>query len=488
MKADKIILPALAAFFLSNPSSGQPWYLTRGLPTDEVSWAVDVDSSGNIYWAVEEKDQWPYWYYNIILFKIAPDAQQIWQSNSWGSAYNDIAFKATVNGSNVYLSGRTDSTGNPVSGDALVLCYNINNGGLNWQYTYNPTPDNGYEEIDGLIAQPDGIYLSGWTKGQTTDEDFLIQKINPAGQLEWTNSWDYNGLGKFDGANGHMAMDNNYIYAAGHVNLLDGSLVCFDRSDGSYQWDVTWNGSGNDEVLGLTMSSDSMLYTVGYFGSSQNNSQTCIKKFSRTGQLLWTRIWGGTGTEDSRALVTDGDSMVYIVGTTSSYGYGAKDIFILKYDTAGTLLDSLFWGGAFDETVEDVVMSGEYLYLAGVTKSFGNGQISGDHTADGLLLKINGRTMQAPDTATANVLNEENPPGELNIFPNPSNDYFIVPLANTTNYEVKLFDFTGREVKPDIRPDSNYYEIGIENLPGGIYFLKITAGNFSVTKKIEIIK
>src|SRR3972149_9289229 len=142
-------------------SFGQLWYITRGLSTDEIAWAVDVDSAGNIYWAVEEKDQWPYWYCNIILFKIDSNAQQVWQKNSWGNGtgFNDIAFKATVKDSIVYLSGRTDSTASPVSGDALVASYHISNGNFNWAYSFNPVPDYGYEEIDGLIVQPDGIYL-----------------------------------------------------------------------------------------------------------------------------------------------------------------------------------------------------------------------------------------------------------------------------------------------------------------------------------------
>lgn len=435
----------LVFLFLTANSFGQLWYITRGLSTDEVAWGVDVDSMGNIYWAVEEKDQWPYWYYNVILFKIDSNSQQVWQSSSWGGAYNEIAFKVTVKDTSVYLSGRMDSTGTPTSGDAFVSSYDISDGCFNWLYHYEPIPDYGYEEIDGLIVQPDGIYLSGWTKGQNSDEDFLIQKISLTGQPVWTNSWDYNN--QFDGANGHMAMDHNYIYAAGHVNLLYGSLVCFNRADGSYQWDITWNDSVNDEVLGLTMSSDSMLYTVGYY--SQSSSQVCLKKFSRTGQLIWTRNWGGIGTEDTRTLVTDGDSIIYVVGTTSSYGNGLKDIFVLKFDTSGTLIDSLLWGGAYDEVAEDVAMYQDFLYITGVTQSYGNGQIIGDHKTDGLLLKVNGRTMQAPDSTMTNVSPLlTNEPHTVKIYPNPFKIHTTIQITGEQNIccELIVFDMVGNIV------------------------------------------
>jgi hypothetical protein len=467
----------LLQIFAAN-SYGQLWYITRGLSTDEVAWGIDVDSAGNIYWAVEEKNQWPYWYFNIFLFKIDPNGQQIWQNSPFGGTYNDIAFVVKVKGQNVYLAGRTDSTLNPVSGDVLVLSYDKSNGGLNWQYIYNPVPDNGYEEIDGLLVHPDGIYLSGWTKGQTTDEDFLVQKISLTGQLVWTNSWDYNK--QFDGANGHMAMDNKFIYAAGHTNLLNGSLVCFSRTNGAYQWNVTWSGSGNDEALGLTMSSDSMLYVVGYY--SHGSSQVCLKKFSRTGQLKWTRVWGGTGTEDSRSLVSDGDSIIYVAGTTNSYGSGGRDIFILKYDSAGTLIDSLLWGGMYDEVAKDAAMYGDYLYITGETQSYGNGKINGDHIADGLLLKVNGRTMQAPPSILTNVaLPFNNEQYSVEIYPNPSYGKFTLQIKDEriANYDLKIFDLFGKTVFH--KTLNSKQEILNLNLFGGMYLYQVTRCDIPIT-------
>ncbi|OFX38129.1 MAG: hypothetical protein A2X08_08960 [Bacteroidetes bacterium GWA2_32_17] len=497
MNKKTFTLIILIQLFVAN-SFGQLWYLTRGLSTDELAWAVDADSTGNIYWAIEEKNQFPYWYYNIILFKIAPDAQQIWQSTPFGSIYNDIAFKTTVHGSSVYLSGRTDSTGANSSADGLVLSYNTSNAALNWQYIYSPIPDYGYEEIDGLNVQPDGIYLSGWTKGNTTDEDVLLQKISLSGQHIWTNYWDYDGIGAFDGANGHMAMDNNFLYVGAHVNLFDGSLACFSRNNGAYQWDVTWSNSNNDEVLGLTMSADSMLYTVGYY-CPPGNSQTCIKKFTRAGQLKWSHIWGGTGTEDARTIVTDGDSIIYVIGTTSSYGNGGKDIFVLKYDTTGILNDSIIWGGAFDEVSHDAVMVGDYIYITGETQSFGNGQTNSDHIEDGLLLKINGRTMQSPDSTMTNVttffFNEQS---AVKIYPNPFSQSTTLEITNAQNqkYDLNIYDVFGKTVYQSIinkstplssgegKPVLSEVERGVKsilnlNLPNGIYFLQIKSDNFA---------
>ncbi|RQW05252.1 hypothetical protein EH222_10205, partial [candidate division KSB1 bacterium] len=342
MKANLFLF--LLVPFLVSSSFAQLWYTTRGLANqDERAWGADVDSTGNVYWAVEEKDKWPHWYFNILLFKIDSDGRQIWQSDSWGESFNDIAFVTHVKGSNVYLGGRLDSTAalDGSGGNALVLCCDASNGNYNWHYVWDQ--GFGYEEIDGLIVQDDGIYLSGWSKGRTFDLDFLVQKIGARGQLIWSNTWDYDNRGKFDGANGHLAMDARFLYAAGHVNRTniasldgDGALVCFSRTNGAYQWHVTWGGALYDDALGLTMSSDSMLYVVGCTGSFAKGSQIYLNKYSRTGQLFWSRLWGGNNAEDARALVADGDSMIYVAGATSSYGHvnGDYDIFVLKYDSA----------------------------------------------------------------------------------------------------------------------------------------------------------
>lgn len=465
--------------FISSGINAQLWYITRGLNTDEVAWGVDTDSSGNIYWAVEEKYQFPYWYYDVVLFKIDTNGQQIWQSTPYGGQFNDIAFVVNESGGTIYLGGRTDSTGGPGSGDALVLNYDTSNGTLNWQYRYDPVVDYGYEEIDGLVVQPEGIYLTGWTKGQNTDEDFLIHKITLNGQYVWTNSWDY--ASQFDGANGHMVMDDTAIYAAGHTNLLAGSLVSFDRADGSYNWDVTWHPTANDEVLGLNMSSDSMLYTVGYY--SQASSQTCVKKFDRSGNLQWTRNWGGAGTEDSRSLVVDGDSMVYIVGTTTSYGNGGSDIFVLKYTSAGTLIDSIIWGGAYDEVAKDVVMFGDHLYITGETQSFGNGLTNGDHRTDGILLKINGRTMMAPDS-TMNLVQEQNASAiTFETYPNPAND--ILNVNTNSGGEMQLVDATGRVVR-SWQLERGMTSLDVSQVPAGMYFMTLQCSDGSPTQKVMI--
>lgn len=260
---------------------------------------------------------------------------------------------------------------------------------------------------------------------------------------------------------------------------------------------MTWGGPSFDDALGMTMSADSMLYIVGYTASFGNGSQIYLNKYSRSGQLQWSRIWGGSGGEVARSLVADGDSIIYVVGTTPSYGNGGKDIVVLKYDSGGTLKDSLIWGGVYDEVAKDVVMYGDYLYITGETQSFGNGQISGDHKSDGLLLKVNGRTMQAPDTLITNVESIHSLPKEYILhqnYPNPFNPSTTIrfSLPKREHVTLKVFDVLGREVATLVNEELNAGEHLVQfashELASGIYFYKLTAGKFSQTRKGVLLR
>ncbi|MBU0763720.1 MAG: hypothetical protein KJ607_02675 [Bacteroidetes bacterium] len=89
-------------------------------------------------------------------------------------------------------------------------------------------------------------------------------------------------------------------------------------------------------------------------------------------------MWGDAGAECSRAIATDGDSVIYVGGKTTSYGAGDNDMFLLKYDSAGTLLGWQVWGGYAYEVAQDIVVSGDYAYLTGITGSFGTQNTQND--------------------------------------------------------------------------------------------------------------
>ena len=459
------------------------WYHTRGNLSIDDSWAVNVDAGGNIYWVAEHKNPPPWGYWDIYLYKLDQDGQQLWISNPCGGVLNDGGLTVRTSGDYVYVAGNTYTNILDIQKtDPQVICYDKYTGATIWDSVYPPSPNYGYEEIDGISIQPEGIYLTGWTQGSIlNDMNALVQKISLTGQPVWTNPWDFGNLQRYDGANGQLVMDNEHMYIAAHVNKTweysndgDAALVCFDRTDGSYLWHTLWGGSSWDHGLGLTMSTDSMLYMVGHTGSYGSLQQFFINKYNRSGQLIWSRLWGGAGADLSRSVVTDGDSIIYAAGTTTSYGNGSSDMFVLKYDSAGTLLDSLFWGGSRKEICRDLSIYNGYLFLAGITESFHS--VPADTASDALLIKINGRTMQAPDTTMTGIsetfLNTQN---KVEIYPNPADDAVYIKLNTKTEIkEISLFNAMGKNVFHHAGIKSDACKLNTAILPAGFYVIKIT--------------
>lgn len=476
-------------------AQSDPWYLVRGNISTDDSWGLDTDSDGHVYWTTVHKNPPPNGFYDVYLYRIAPDGRQLWRSDPYGGAFNDVAFPVRVAGGYVYAAGRTDYNIWQTDTDPLVLCFDRSTGARVWDYVYTRTPDFGYEEIDGLSIQPDGIFFTAWTKGEAAnDMNIMVQQLSHAGQFVRCAVWDYKDLKKHDGANGHMVMDAGHMYVAAHVgktSVLSGdgnaALVCFRRSDLSFEWVSEWGGTSWDHGLGLTMSSDSMLYMVGHTGSYGGLQQFFIAKFSRSGNLVWSRLWGGSGAELSRAVVTDGDSVIYAAGTTTSNASNDQNIFVLKYDSSGTLLDSLVWGGDRKEVCRDLAFHDGYLYIAGMTESFH--QTPGDTASDALLLKVHGRGMRAPDPALSVERVASGEPS-FRCYPNPAGETVRIELESAGTpraWELRIADMAGRTVTTASSVRSSE-EIDIRSLPAGVYVARVGSGTGWSFRKLIVMK
>lgn len=79
-------------------------------------------------------------------------------------------------------------------------------------------------------------------------------------------------------------------------------------------------------------------------------------------------------------------------------------------------------------------------------------------------------------------------------FPNPFNPKSKIKyqIAKRCLVDLRIFDMLGREVLKAVseeQPAGNYeIELDARKLSSGIYFYRLTAGNFSETKKMVILK
>jgi hypothetical protein len=181
-------------------------------------------------------------------------------------------------------------------------------------------------------------------------------------------------------------VDGDKIYIVGRLGAGflgtggDAVLAAFDKGTGEYLWNRTWGGSGLDDAFGMAMGSG--IYSVGITTSFGGN-QIFLLKYTKDGTLVWNATWGGSGSEVTRSVAIDAnESSIWIAGSTTSYGYGDFDVFLLQYDQGGNVGYNATWGGIGLEQSHGMALFNGSVYIAGETRSFGAGN------EDAFLLRV----------------------------------------------------------------------------------------------------
>lgn len=215
--------------------------------------------------------------------------------------------------------------------------------------------------IIGLAANSTNVFGVGYTDGsyaaQTNagNSDAFITKMDATGTPIWTK---FLGTSSYERGYG-VAVDNaGNSFVSGYTG---GSLPGFSNA-GSTDWFVAkYDPSGNqtllvqhggvndEEVTAIRVDASGNIYLTGYTASDldgQTNSgqrDAFLTKLDSTGNVLWTRLFGGASYEYGEAIALDSTGNIWIGGHSDGdlpdhANIGDNDAFLLLYDPAGNLL------------------------------------------------------------------------------------------------------------------------------------------------------
>ncbi len=193
---------------------------------------------------------------------------------------------------------------------------------------------------------------------------------------------------------------SNSMISGGYYQSEDGDFSsnygyedCFVSAD--YSWKTVFGGTGHDYIYDIS-SMNGSIYAVGAsdsndFDISGNHGglDYLVAKLDSTGQLLWTRSFGGSGTDIATSVVF-ADNYIWVLGYSNSSdgdvtaNYGDYDLWLIKLDADGNLLWQKNYGGSNDDRSSDMDLSYDYnaqglsLILAGYSKS-SDGDVTANH-------------------------------------------------------------------------------------------------------------
>jgi hypothetical protein len=413
-------------------------------------------------------------YKDALVYKLDDNGNQIWVDTAYAGTFAQQSYNLKVTDSVIYVGGRTCRAIGIDSCDALFFTTDANTGVTGWDFTL----DNGfgYEEIDGIAIESDGIYLTGWTEGNGSEIDALLVKIDYSGSIIWQTTWGVSGA-RDDHQDGHIVVDDSMIYISGLYNGSpslgwDGKalLAKFDKTTGNFVDSVTY---GRDDVwfnaenaLGMT-SDGTDLFITGYTTTSGNNWDILLAKYDKNFNQIFYTTWGGGSTESARAISLDNNGNIYIGGLTESYGAGESDVVLLKYNPLGNLEWYKTWGDTLHDQTLDIYIHNENLYLTGKTKSF-----HPTEKEEALLLKIK-------IDSTTSILQQEVLQDNYTIYPNPITNKAILKFSNINSdvYTLSIFNISGKKVQTKNNINSQEVIIEKNNLSSGLFYFKLFNNN-----------
>lgn len=313
----------------------------------------------------------------------------------YGTTHNEDAYALDITPDNGFiLSG--SSSGNGTGGTDAMLTKTDSVGVMQWSKLYGGT---GNELAIYVKSIPGGGYVfSGETFSADPAGDAFIARTDANGNLLW---WKNYGTPGYDIAYDIKPLANGNFIISGLVenpiSSYDGFIMLAD-ANGDSIWTRTFSGAGYEHAVKVIPTSDNGFLFCGKMFTYANVpgwSDVWLVKTDANGDTLWTNIIGGPVWEEAMDVIESNGGYVFC-GGESSFGSGYYDVFLMKTDLSGNLLWSKSYGGAYIEDCYSLVEvpSGGYA-MAGYTETFGPGNSRGTDSSNAFVIRtdFNGDTL-----------------------------------------------------------------------------------------------
>ena len=252
-----------------------------------------------------------------------------------------------------------------------------------WQLTFGTTATS--DIAHSIIQTTDsGYVVAGGEYFYGGGSHTYIAKFNTICTLQWTRI--LGGGTSIDYANSIIQTADGGYAIAGDISGGDYSMYILKLdTSGTLQWARTIGGTNNDYANSIIQTTDGGYAVAGStdsFGSG--NYDMYIVKLGISGSLLWSKTVGGTGDDEAHSIIQTTDNGYAVGGYTSSFGATYYNVYIIKFDTSGTIQ----WTRTVGETNYD-----DYAYS--ILQSTDGGYAIAGHTrpvvgnGDFYILKLN---------------------------------------------------------------------------------------------------
>jgi len=360
------------------PATGPSSYFCKAIGGPASEWGASlIQTSDGGYATASKTESFGTGGVDVYVVKLDAKGNLQW-TKTIGGPGDEIGFSLIQTSDGGYaIAGSTGSFG---AGWYDVYAVKLDaNGNLQWTKTIGGKD---FEAGYSLIQTSDGGYaIAGYTESFGAGrEDVYVVKLDANGNLQWTKT-----IGGLDDEIGHSLIQTSdggyaiagktYSFGAGWADVY---VVKLD-ANGNLQWTKTIGGKDFEAGYSLIQTSDGGYAIAGYtdsFGAGRED--VYVVKLDAKGNLQWTKTIGGSKRDWGESLIQTSDGGYAIAGTTTSFGAGGRDVYVIKLDAKGNLQWTKTIGGRSVEKGSSLVQTSDGGYvIAGETESFGarNGDV-----------------------------------------------------------------------------------------------------------------
>ncbi|MDX1701135.1 MAG: T9SS type A sorting domain-containing protein [Melioribacteraceae bacterium] len=200
--------------------------------------------------------------------------------------------------------------------------------------------------------------------------------LSQSPDILWTKT--YGGIEWEIGYEVQETSDGGFIIS-GVTNSFGGGSNDFylikTDANGDTLWTKTYGGAGTETAYSVFQTADGGYVIAGKIREvGQTYTDVYIIRTNSSGDTLWTRIYGNGDTDEANSVIqTEGDGYYVMVGNTRSFGPGNSMIYFMEVSPTADTMWQQYYGGSANDYGQEVIETEDGYAIIGSTANFGAG-------------------------------------------------------------------------------------------------------------------
>jgi len=138
-------------------------------------------------------------------------------------------------------------------------------------------------------------------------------------------------------------------------------------SVGDSIWAKTYGGSGYEESQAMVKTSNGNFIINGHSNSTDPNHNMYAVAINQNGDLLWEKDFGGNLHDGGQSILKNKEGQYVLIGRSKSFGNGSRNIYMVTVLENGMTIDKKNILTNSDDWIDDIVDFEGYYYMVGHT-------------------------------------------------------------------------------------------------------------------------